>query len=78
VKLSTALVQELDRKGRCFSSEIEVRSASADGSIPFGRNAALFDRRYSVYGMWLEEFAPGALATLRRSFDRRCCARRSA
>lgn len=62
MKLSSALVQELDRKGRCVSSEIEVRSVYADGSIPFRGHAALFGRRYSVYDMWLEEFAPGAFA----------------
>lgn len=62
MKLSTALVQELDRKGRCFASEIEVRAVNADGSIPFKGHAALFNKRYDVYGMWNEEFAPGAFS----------------
>lgn len=62
MKLSTALVQELDRKGRTFASEIEVRTVNADGSIPFKGHAAQFNKRYSVYGMWLEEFAPGSFA----------------
>lgn len=62
MKLTQAVVAELDRRGRRFDSEIEVRAANADGSIPFKGHAALFNKRYSVYGMWLEEFAPGAFA----------------
>ena len=60
MKLTPSLVAELDRRGRRFDSEIELRAVNADGSIPFKGHAALFSKRYSVYGMWLEEFAPGS------------------
>lgn len=62
MKLTTSLVQEVDRRGRRCDSEIEIRAVSADGSIPFKGHAAMFNKRYSVYGMWVEEFAPGAFA----------------
>lgn len=69
MKLTSTLVAELDRRGRRFDSEIEVRAVNADGSIPFRGHASLFNKRYSVYGMWLEEFAPGAFEKTIRESD---------
>lgn len=60
MKLTQAVVAEFDRRGRRLDMEIELRGANADGSLPFKGHAAVFSKRYSVYGMWLEEFAPGA------------------
>ena len=75
MKLTLSFVQEIDRRGRRFDSEIELRAANADGSISFKGHAALFSKRYSVYGMFIETFALGA-------FDKwmapNCAARASA
>lgn len=62
MKLTQSFVQDADRRGRRFDSEFELRAAKADGSIPFKGHAALFNKRYTVYGMWIEEFAPGSFA----------------
>ena len=60
MKLTPSFVQELDHRCRRFDSEIELRAANPDGSVPYRGHAALFSKRYSVYGMFIETFALGA------------------
>lgn len=62
MKLTPALVEEMDRRGRRYSFEAEMRGANADGSIPIRWHPAVFGQRANIYGMFVERFAPGAFA----------------
>lgn len=62
MKLTPALVEEMDRRGRRYSFEAEMRGANADGSIPIRWHPAVFNQRANIYGLFLERFAPGAFS----------------
>lgn len=62
VKLTSTLVEEIDRKGRRVTFEVEKRAANSDGSIPILWHPAVFNRKADIYGMWREEFAPGSFS----------------
>ncbi len=63
------LVEAIDRRGRRFSAPLEVRAVNADGSIPFVGHAAVFNVRADIYGMFEEQFAPGAFAKTLQEAD---------
>lgn len=44
------------------SDDLEVRTANADGSIPFVGHAAVFNRKANIGGFFTESFDPGAFA----------------